>query len=398
MAKIRSLSKNPRICFIVTTLDFGGAEVQVVELATRLVQRHWEVMILSLTHSNALEKRAVAAGIEVTSLGIRKTTPNPLFLLRLNTIVSEWKPDLLHSHMFHANLLSRLYRLRKRSIPLISTIHNIFEGKSLSQSNRRCMAYRMTDPLSDLTTIISRAAYQRYAANKVVSLDKFLHIPNGIDTDVFCPLDDTVLNENKTDHTRAGFVWLTIGSIEKQKDYPNLIQAFKKVLKLSSDVQLQIVGEGSLLNEMKSLSCREGIHQQIEWLGRRQRSEILDLMRKADAFVIASQWEGLPMVLLEAAACGLPIVATDVGGNNEVVVDNRTGWIVTPRRPHLLARAMLELMRMPVSQRREVGMAGRNYVIRHFDINHIVDTWERLYIRCLKKSRGYPAYYLPPLR
>jgi glycosyltransferase involved in cell wall biosynthesis len=386
MVRIRSLSKKPRICFIVTTLDFGGAEVQVVDLATHLVQRHWEVLILSLMHSTALEKRAAAAGIELASLGIKKTAPNPRLLIHLDTIVSEWKPNLIHSHMFHANLLSRLYRLRNRSIPLISTIHNIFEGKSLSQSNRRCMAYRITDPLSNFTTIISRVAYQRYATKKAVSLDKFLHIPNGIDTDVFCPLDDLVPHGKKTDHSRDDFVWLTIGSIEKQKDYPNLIRGFKKVLKLSSGARLQIVGEGSLLNEMKTLSRREGIHHQIEWLGRRQRSEILDLMRKVDAFVIASQWEGLPMVLLEAAACGLPIVATDVGGNNEVVVHNRTGWIVTPRRPYLLARAMFELMRMPVSQRREVGMAGRKHVIRHFDINHIVDTWEWLYIQCLEKT------------
>lgn len=382
MSKTGRLKKSPRICFMITTLDFGGAEVQVVELAARLVKRDWEVMIVSLMKSTALVRRAEDAGVIVASLGIAGKRPSPATFIRLGRIVSTWKPDIIHTHMFHANLLGRIYRLCNRTTPLISTIHNIYEGKSVAQTNRRCLAYRFTDQWSDLTTVISHAAYRHHAQKKSAPLKKLLHVPNGIDTDEFRP--GGVHSKKK-----STFTWLAIGSIEKQKDYPNLIQGFKEVLRSHPNAVLRIVGVGSLHKKMIRLCRQEGVDRKIVWLGRRNRSEILELMRSADAYVMASKWEGLPMVLLEAAASGLPIVATRVGGNSELVCHEKTGFLVPVSRPDRLAKAMLRMMRATETQRRDMGSAGRRRIVNDYDMDRIVSVWEGLYRRCRNNTTGH---------
>jgi glycosyltransferase involved in cell wall biosynthesis len=115
----------------------------------------------------------------------------------------------------------------------------------------------------------------------------------------------------------------------------------------------------------------------VELLG--IRDDVPDLMRAADGYVMSSAWEGLPLVLLEAAATSLPIVATDVGGNATVVMDETSGFIVPPGSPEALAAAMQRLQDTPASQRQAMGQAGRAHVIATYDLEAVLDTWERLY-------------------
>ena len=104
-------------------------------------------------------------------------------------------------------------------------------------------------------------------------------------------------------------------------------------------------------------------------------------MRAADGYVMSSAWEGLPMVLLEAAASGLPIVATDVGGNAEIVRDGATGRLVAAHDPAALAAAMTETMALPEAARQEWGRAARAHVAAEFDLERVVDSWIALYRR-----------------
>jgi glycosyltransferase involved in cell wall biosynthesis len=102
-------------------------------------------------------------------------------------------------------------------------------------------------------------------------------------------------------------------------------------------------------------------------------------MQAADGFVLSSAWEGLPMVLLEAGASALPIVATDVGGSVETVLPGATGWLVPPRRPEALAQAMLSLMTMSPNERSAMGRRARDHIARSFDMATIADQWEAIY-------------------
>ena len=109
------------------------------------------------------------------------------------------------------------------------------------------------------------------------------------------------------------------------------------------------------------------------------RTDIPDLMRAADAYVMSSAWEGLPLVLLEASASGLPIVATDVGGNRELVVDGTTGQLVAPQDGLALAVAMRELRDQPPRVRARLGKAARDYVESRYSLAAIADRWIETY-------------------
>jgi len=111
-------------------------------------------------------------------------------------------------------------------------------------------------------------------------------------------------------------------------------------------------------------------------------------MNASDAFVMSSSWEGLPLALIEAQACGLPAVVTDVGGNAEVVIHEETGFIVPPQNPDALAEAMLRLMHLPEQTRNQMGMLARQRVEQQFSLDSVVTLWENLYYELLQtKSR-----------
>lgn len=115
-----------------------------------------------------------------------------------------------------------------------------------------------------------------------------------------------------------------------------------------------------------------------------------NLMRAADAFVLSSFYEGLPLVLLEAAATELPIVATDVGGIGELVLNGKTGYLVPARDSEALARAVVSLMSLPAEARIDMGKSGREHVMAHYDIEHVCSEWESIYLDLLHKKGRLP--------
>jgi glycosyltransferase involved in cell wall biosynthesis len=116
------------------------------------------------------------------------------------------------------------------------------------------------------------------------------------------------------------------------------------------------------------------------------RNDVPQVMGAADGYVMSSAWEGMPMVLLEAAAAGLPIVATMVGGNHEVVVDERTGFLVPPRDDAALADAMIRLGELPETDRRSMGERGREHIRTHYGLARVADRWEEVYRRVLARK------------
>jgi glycosyltransferase involved in cell wall biosynthesis len=180
-----------------------------------------------------------------------------------------------------------------------------------------------------------------------------------------------------------GFTWLTVGSFrDEAKDYDNLLQAFAR---LDAPGDLLIAGVGPLRAEKEALARRLGVHGRVKFLG--LRSDVPRMMQAADAFVLASAWEGLPVVLLEAAASGAPAVVTRVGGNPDVVLDRTTGLVVPPKDPSALASAMREVVALSEAERRAMGRRARAHVEQTFDLERVVEGWERLYVELLEGLR-----------
>lgn len=373
---------NRKLIFLTTGLVYGGAETQLVQLARGIKTRGWGVKVVSMLPPQAYVADLEDLGIPVESLGMKRGVPDPRALLRLARILRTERPQVLHSHMVHANLLARLVRPLAWVPVLVCTAHGIDEG-----GRHREWAYRFTDFLCDLTTQVSQIGAERYIQVGAVPRAKLQVVPNGVDTNRFSPRPTVRRQLREELDLKNSFVWLAIGRFEEPKDYPTMIHAFAKVLQHNDGVptQLLIAGQGPMREAIENLVSRLGIANAVRFLG--VRRDIPDLMNAADAFVLSSAWEGMPLVLLEASAVGLPVVATDVGGNSEVVLHEKTGLLVPPKNPEALADAMLRLMALPEERRKAMGAAGRAHIEARYKLEAVIDQWEALYAKLLAQRR-----------
>ena len=374
-----------RILFLSTSMGMGGADSQLLSAAQELRGRGHEVLIVSLTPLGPMGLDARRLGLRTESLEMRRGLPDPRGLVRLARLVRDWRPHVVHSHMVHANLMARALRLVSPVPALVSTVHNIHEGGWI-----RMAAYRWTNALVDRMTIVSEAAAERFINDRIIPRELLRIVPNGVDTEQTGRLPagtrEALRRSLGLEHA---FVWLAVGRFEVAKDYPNMIRAFARVRERQADAVLLLVGRGSLQEQTEALVRELGLTPAVRFLG--VRSDVPVVMSAADAYVMSSAWEGMPMVLLEASAAGLPIVATAVGGNREVVVDGESGYLVPARDDEALAAAMLRLCARSGAERRAMGEKGREHIRANYGVRRVADRWEELYQEVLAQRPGAPA-------
>jgi glycosyltransferase involved in cell wall biosynthesis len=362
-----------RILFLSTSMGMGGADSQLLSAARVMIARGHEVVIVSLTPLGTMGRQARALGIRTESLQMPRGIPDPRGLLRLARMTRDWRPDVVHSHMVHANLLARALRLIAPVPALVSTIHNIYEGGRL-----RMAGYRLSNGLVDHMTIVSQAAADRFVGEKIVPARLLTVVPNGVDT---VSIRAVPASEGEALRRSLGiegrFAWLAVGRFEVAKDYPNMLRAFARVRERHPEAVLLLVGRGSLQPETEALARELGLGDGVRFLG--VREDVPVVMRAADAYVMSSAWEGMPMVLLEAGAAGLPIVSTKVGGNHEVVVDQQSGFLVPARDHEALGSAMVRLADMPAEERGVMGQRGQEHIERNYGLERVAERWEEIY-------------------
>lgn len=327
-----------------------------------------------------------STGVTVEDLGLEKrgirfSNLNNLrrMMLRLASEIKQLSPEVVHSHMVPANLACRLLR-RTTEIPvLVCTAHSIIEPPLWKN-----IAYRLTDRLCDITTNICRAGVERSIRDGRVPPNRILHLPNGVDIDRFKP--NLHVRRRVREELGVGdqFVWIALGRFAWEKDWSTMLQAMARLSRQNQSSMLLIAGDGELFERTKMTADSLGLVNRVRFLG--LRNDTADLLNAADGYVLSSVVEGLPMVLLEASACGVPVVATSVGGVPEIVEHSVTGFLVEPGQPDSLAKAMLTLCDLPLSARLEMGRAGRRLTMERYALDSIVERWDVLYRRLLAEK------------
>ncbi len=367
-----------KLLYVITALNVGGAEMNLYRLIRSIDHNRFDLLVVSLINKGPIGKMIENdLNVQVIALDINSYLHVLSGFIKFMRLVRSWKPHILHSHMVHANFLSRWARLIWHYPVLICTIHNIEEQGRRKSAKWRLLTYRYSDFLCDLTTQVSMAGLKKYIKIKAVPASKIIHIPNGIDLDQFKHDKAQVYKLSQSLNPCNRFIFLAVGSLTDQKDYPNLLKAFAVLLEKHSDSLLLIAGDGPLNSSLRLLAEELGLVDSVRFLG--LRNDVPDLMAMADVFVISSAWEGLPVVLLEAAASSLPIIATDVGGNSEVVIDNYNGYLVAPGKVNELAEKMLEFIELPLQRQIEMGEKGYNHVKDNYSIENIIHRWEQIY-------------------
>jgi glycosyltransferase involved in cell wall biosynthesis len=288
-------------------------------------------------------------------------------------IIKSLNVDVVHSHMVHANLFSRILRINTKMNKLICTAHSSNEGGLCRQ-----VFYRLTNRLCDVFTNVSESAVQTFEDKGVVKKKSMICVYNGIDINRFQyvpSLRNKIRSELKIEDDVK--VFIAVGSFNEAKDYPNLLCAFQKIASQGGSKHLIIIGDGALRKDLENLISTYAISQYVTMLG--IRKDVSELMSAADYFVLSSAWEGFGLVVAEAMACQLPVVATDCGGVREVVGDY--GLLCPPKNSNALAENMMQLIRMPSELRRELSINGREYIIRNFSLEEAANKWIEIYLQ-----------------
>jgi glycosyltransferase involved in cell wall biosynthesis len=215
----------------------------------------------------------------------------------------------------------------------------------------------------------------------MVSRNKLTVLPNGVDVDAWRPNASVGATVRQDIGVRNEFLWLAAGRLDTVKDYSTLLRAMHD---LPAWARLVLAGEGPQQNDLRQLSARLGLEHRVRFLG--FEPDIKRWMQAADGFVLSSHWEGLPMALLEAAACALPTVATEVAGTREIILKGWTGWMAPAGDADALSKEMLRVMQTPPEERRAMGERARQQVIARFSLESVLDRWERLYAELLGKT------------
>ncbi|PLQ01557.1 glycosyl transferase family 1 [Cupriavidus pauculus] len=356
-----------RIMLVTTGLKVGGAEHQVVAMAQAFLAMGHAVAILSLSPGREID---VPSGAHVVELNMRKTPAGMLRALwQAGALVRAWRPDVMHAHMVHANLFARGLTRVAPCPPLVCTAHSFREGGRL-----RMAAYRLTDRWTDITTHVSNDGRLGMIAAGGVPASRIIVMPNGIDTERFQPDPAT----RQATRAELGFddgtrVLLNVGRLVPEKAQDTLIRAFARI-DPAIPAHLLIAGNGALRQPLSDLAASLGIASRVTLLG--QRSDIPALLNAADTFALSSDVEGLPMVLVEALACGCPVVSTDAPGVAEVVGD--LGTIVRRGDVDALAVALADALRAGTGTP-EMQASRRARVLAAFSIEAVARRWLALY-------------------
>jgi glycosyltransferase involved in cell wall biosynthesis len=378
-----SSTARPRILLLSTSLGMGGADRQILYLARALLAHNWEVRLVSMTPLVEMGRQAVEEGLPITSLEMQPGRPDWGGLRHLVALLRSWKPHLLTSFMYHANILGRVAG-RSAGVPVIvSSIRSERNG-----SAARDWMMRLTNWMDDCCTANSQRVAESFSRRKILPREKLRVIPNGVDIAALtAPSEDRVRLRAELGLAAGEFLWLAIGRLLDQKDYPTLLQAFQPLA--SAPARLLIAGRGPLRDELQHRAQQLGIARQVEFLG--VRHDIAALLAAADGFVLSSAWEGMPNVVMEALAAATPVVATEVGGVAELVEAGQSGFLVPAGDPGALAAGMRLLMSLPEEQRRRMGQRGRDRMVAHYSLEAMADHWLALYREPLGAKGISPA-------
>jgi glycosyltransferase involved in cell wall biosynthesis len=372
----------PRILLLSTSLGMGGADRQILYLAHALLAHQYEVRLVTMTPLEEMGRQAVADGLPVISLDMERGRADWQAFQRLVGLLQDWQPHLLTSFMYHANLLGRLAG-KWAGVPLIVT--SIRSERNGNASRDWLM--RLTNWMDHCCTTNSQQVANSLRKRGLLSSEKSRVIPNGVDiASLSAPTDERFRIRNQLRLAPTEFVWLAIGRLLPQKDYPALLEAFQPLA--TAPARLLIAGRGPLLDQLQEQAQQLGIGSQVTFLG--VRDDIAALLAAADGFVLSSAWEGMPNVVMEALAAARPVVATQVGGVSELVETGKSGLLVPARDPGALSQGMQQLMRLSLERRQQMGLRGRDHVAAHYSLGAMADRWIALYGELLIE-KGLPT-------
>ena len=359
-----------RIAYLVTRADpIGGVQIHVRDLAAAmLAQGHATTVIIG--GSGPFVDSLRAHDIPTVLLRHMTVPINPLRDLRalreVHGVLRDLSPELVAAHSSKAGILGRL-ACRWLDIPVILTAH----GWSFSPGTPRLTAavYRQIErsvgPITSKIITVSEVDRRQTLDARIVAEDRVVAVHNGI-ADIAPSL--------RSEPGRAPVRLVMVARFGAQKDHPTLFRALAGLLDF--EWTLDLIGDGPLMSQTAALAHTLGLGDRVRFLG--QRTDVEQLLAEAQVGLLATNWEGLPLSILEAMRAGLPVIASDVGGISESVHDGETGYLVPRGGVDLLRERIARLLSDPVLRVR-LGASARALYEQQFTLGRFVSNTLAVY-------------------
>lgn len=354
----------------VNNMDVGGAEQLALTLADHLRRRGFASLICCIEEPGMLAEAAKRRDIEVHALHLADAGKFASYRSFCKLLRAR-RPAVVHSHNLKPYHFGAWARLTGAAAGHVHTRHGAFLRDRSSASR-----YRLLNRWSDQIFAVSESVRVELTEVAGLSDDKIRVLPNGVDTELFCPSASKSALRCELGLSGDCLAVVVAARLSPEKDLTTLLRAFAIVTRSLANAELWIAGYGPELEKLRAFSRELGVDQKTRFLG--PRSDVHRLLAAADVFALSSVAEGLPVSLLEAAACGLPLVATRVGDNERVINPPAGGRIVNPRAPEELATALLEILRDEPARER-MGRAARQHVVERFGLEQMVSGYVRAY-------------------
>lgn len=376
-----------KIVFIITNLATGGAELMLLKLLQHLDRTRFQPTVISLIGLGEIGPRIQALDIPVHTLGMSRGLPSPQAFLRLVRLLRQLQPDVVHTWMYHADLMGGL------AARLAGCRHVIWciRHSNLAPTENKVSTLRVVKLCARLSAWVpaqiiscSTRAKEVHAAVGYRA-DKLHVIPNGFELDRFTPnaAARASVRAELGVAADAPLVGL-IARYDSQKNHAGFVEAAALVAAQLPQVHFVLAGKDvdASNSVLQAAIAQHGLQERMHLLGR--RDDVPRLMAALDVLASSSHGEAFPNVLGEAMACGVPCAVTDVGDSADIV--GSTGRVVPAGDMQGLAREVLALLQLPPAQRAALGQQARQRVQDHYEIGHVTRLYEACYERVLAEN------------
>lgn len=364
-----------RVAHFIDSDDPGGAETLVIQLCRSLDEYRYCPEVWHVGNPWLVEqcRRHNIVCRELPGRRLYKSIKTlPLFVLLLAATIRWYKINLLHSHLVDAVASGAMAAFLAR-VPHVGTLHDVY---SLLDDVRKVRLLRIASFLG--TKIVAVSAQIKMSIEKLSMCNGVTVevIPNGTDLDTFSRSTPWRDVRPSLGIRHGEVVLISVGRLVNIKGFESLIETIGRLLLNDVQAKLLIVGDGPDRSHYEELIRGKGLSANIWLLG--QRDDVPDLLKSSDCFVLASRSEGLSCSIIEAMAAGLPVVATDVGGNSELVQEGRSGYLVPYGDLDALASRLKQIV-MEGDRRSQLGEAGANLAAQRFSLKSMVARYVSLY-------------------
>ncbi|HEY1065370.1 MAG TPA: glycosyltransferase [Pirellulales bacterium] len=362
-----------RIVQIIPTLDQGGAEKQLTLLASGLDRSEFDVHVIALTRSGPLAARLEAAGVPLTVIG-KRWKIDPFAYRRLEAELRRLRPDLVQTWLFAANSYGRVAARR-------AGVKRIIAGERCVDPWKRWHELAIDRRLAQFTDriVVNSSGVREFYVSRGLPAEKFTVIPNGIP-----PAPPATKSREESRAALRAELGLPqnaklialVGRLWPQKRVKDAIWATDLITFAGRECHVLVIGDGPQRDRLERYRMQVGVEKYVHFLG--HRSDVPEVLAGCDLLWLTSEYEGMPNSIMEAMQAGLPVVATNIAGSADLVVEGETGFLVPVGDRQELASRTYRLFDDPDAATK-LGAAGRARIAQEFSVAAMTNRFAELY-------------------